>query len=713
MHSETLAENTTDAASTMLDHDKKRSRRADWPVDGTKIEHQAYSNSTNPSPSLLQDLRSQSFARGSKFIEGSMGSRLNGPPPSLYTREEVARVNNGTDGEDGQIIGSLEELYISYDAGIEPAKSSGMLRLGKALSDAFAPVWHGLSGRKDKKPEAKSGEDNLQSRQVKAEKVYMELKKTGFKGTQWALRSKSRLSLDTIKRGMEETRTTQSMAPMESPIDTDRGCHSADNRKSMVSTIDQASLVPSTNTGSPSIPIKKRKSAFLLRKPSFPTLKKVKSHLVISSNKNESTSTLGPVSFAGAEASNSVVNRSVLRPQPSKKDLQKQHRLSKKVSDLETKLETARRNLMLATDQGPQVPEKPTRKPFVPGALASLPSERLLSRNSLFGEQSKGGFKSRNLSTASDGFQIWTEEAIGGSAENLVNTEPQDDGTTPTKSSALEKREAFGEITPNGCRPSQAKDSTLSCKDIMVREGIENEDPRTTTRSQMKRGKPKHRKLARVDKFGSPSSTPPDPDFKPSPSPSVFNPANVDTAKLMALRANPDSTKTFGQLTDDIKLLRQEFPDITNDQVMKYISGILTDDKKLGFRLGRNTHKVNVLAATKLSTDYTCLSHQDHPPAPTLSRPRSVSPRKRRQSVSPPPSGERLKIAITDFPVPPVHRSPTKDRDDDFITISPSKDKNVPPVPKVPKELEGQAAKIKPDMAIKEDDEFQWDDDVF
>lgn len=726
LHGEVLVENETEASTAMSYHGQKRSQRTDWSIDRTAMKSQVCPDSTRPSQSMLQDLRSQSFTRESKFIEGSMGSRLNGPPPSLYTREESTKANNPTDGGDGHIIGSLEQMYISYDAGIEPPKLSGMSRFSRALSDAFTPVWHGFGRRKDKEPEQpKSRQDDLQSRQIKAEKAYTELKKTGFKGTQWALRSdKSRLSLDISVARKEESRSTQPMAPMDSAIMLDRSRYSMDNRSSILSSTDRASMVPSTNAGSPSVSIKKRESSFLLRKPSFPILKKVKSQLDISSNKNESTSTLGPVSIVETGAGKCLTSRPVLRPQPSKKDLQKQHRLSKKVSDLETKLEIARRNLMLATDQGPQVPEKLQRKVFVPGSLASLPSERLLNRDTLANEQSEGDSKARTLSTASQGFQIWTEEAGGGSAEKPIKIEPKDDNVTPTKLETLDKREAFGEITPNACQPCQTMDTTLlgGTERKLGEQETENEVHEATMRYQLKMSKPKYHTPSRVDIFGSPGFKTLDVDAKNQGSkidnnlsfnPSVFNPADVDTTKLMSMRANSDSTKAFGQLTEDINLLRKEYPDITNDQVMKYISGILTEDRKSGFRLGRNTHKAVVLAASKQNTDYTSLSHQDQLPAPILGRPRSVSPRKCRRSVSPPQPGDRLKIVVANAPFPPAHRSSVKDRADDFITVSPTKDKSVPPVPKVPKDLEGQTAKVKPNMTIKEDDEFQWDDDVF
>jgi len=69
-----------------------------------------------------------------------------------------------------------------------------------------------------------------------------------------------------------------------------------------------------------------------------------------------------------------------LRRLPSRKDLQKQQKLVKRVSDLEGKLEAARRQL--AESMGEPVPMQTTfggRYRFIPSTLATLPSESLLA----------------------------------------------------------------------------------------------------------------------------------------------------------------------------------------------------------------------------------------------------------------------------------------------------------------------------------------------
>ena len=116
-----------------------------------------------------------------------------------------------------------------------------------------------------------------------------------------------------------------------------------------------------------------RRSSLNLRTPSFQSLKKATSHIQLPSVKRNSTT------LEVGDASQQV------KKQPSKKDLAKQQKLVKRVSNLELQLETARQELEKslastnATQPATQPIGKTTRKPFKPGALPSLPSERLLN----------------------------------------------------------------------------------------------------------------------------------------------------------------------------------------------------------------------------------------------------------------------------------------------------------------------------------------------
>ena len=134
------------------------------------------------------------------------------------------------------------------------------------------------------------------------------------------------------------------------------------------------------------------------RKPSLLSLKKVKSHLQLPSLKKDSALSTRVPSMESDFSTKSSFDDKAVKKQLSKKDLHKQLKLSKKVSDLESKLEKTRRDLKALTREEdiPPIPTTPKRFPpipttpkrfspipttpkrFVPSALASLPSERIL-----------------------------------------------------------------------------------------------------------------------------------------------------------------------------------------------------------------------------------------------------------------------------------------------------------------------------------------------
>lgn len=123
-----------------------------------------------------------------------------------------------------------------------------------------------------------------------------------------------------------------------------------------------------------------RRSSLTLRTPSFQTLKKATSHIQLPSVKRHSV----PSDISDSSQQ--------IKKQPSKKDLVKQQKLVKRVSNLETQLESARRELEMALASTPaaEAVEKPGRKAFKPGALPSLPSERILNAR-VTGERDEGG----------------------------------------------------------------------------------------------------------------------------------------------------------------------------------------------------------------------------------------------------------------------------------------------------------------------------------
>ena len=127
----------------------------------------------------------------------------------------------------------------------------------------------------------------------------------------------------------------------------------------------------------------------LFKRPSLaslrPDLKGISSDYNLAASASATRESSSSVSPVKTDFESSALKRSV-----SKIDLKKQNKLSKRVSDLELKLQHARRELDTALIQASPMPklgnkyERYTpnstwkRSKFVPGMLPSLPSERLL-----------------------------------------------------------------------------------------------------------------------------------------------------------------------------------------------------------------------------------------------------------------------------------------------------------------------------------------------
>lgn len=145
-----------------------------------------------------------------------------------------------------------------------------------------------------------------------------------------------------------------------------------------------ASEAPETATKA----AKTLKSRLHLKKPSLTniqgSLKRAKSEWSLTSalHHRESSSSLSPVK--------TDFENSALKKSQSKYDLKKQNKLSKRVSDLETKLSQARKELDEALVEASPIPkignryerftpQSTLKRPkFIPGTLPSLPSERIL-----------------------------------------------------------------------------------------------------------------------------------------------------------------------------------------------------------------------------------------------------------------------------------------------------------------------------------------------
>ena len=359
-HSDEEADNSSQPAS-------KRSRRSQRVPRATQEEEKKAFSHRQKKPSSPSHKRyGNSAPRPSKFLEGSMNDRTSKKPPSPYLGEERA-MEQYTASQSMSNRESVDNTTM-YDAGIESSKPSGMYRFGKAIANAFNPsAWRGINGiwKEKEKSTSDPGKTILQERGEKAQKAYAELKKNGFVGTQGA----SRLSnLDhTSALRYDSGKDSRPSSFRDSAVDLDEYRSSTDNKEEESMPAPNVPLVSRSTSPMPNTA--GRRSSLNLRTPSLQTLKKATSHLQLPSVKRHSTQ-------SDASGSSQQIHK-----QPSKRDLAKQQKLSKRVSDLETQLDIARRKLEDALESAPSIEpvEKPSRKAFKPGALPSLPSERILN----------------------------------------------------------------------------------------------------------------------------------------------------------------------------------------------------------------------------------------------------------------------------------------------------------------------------------------------
>lgn len=688
-------------------HSPKRMRVDGWPLknsDDPAGSHSRSRSAHRKSPSPLQKRNSISSTRPSRFVEGSMNDKVSQRPPSLYTREEEAMEQYAS--------ANMEDVDMVCDAGIESNRSSGMFRFGKAIANAFnsVNVWQGLNGiwkEREKENQAKSERDVLKS---KAEVKYAELKKSGYKGTQNALTGPESQEVPAIK--YEEINESRRSSLRDSGVDVDGYQSSSDQKNSDQFITSTESLVPpppqiaGCRSASPfSDAISGRRSSIHFRKPSLEGLKRAKSQIHLPSIKKhvEDAPSVPTIDTDDAAAPG-------LRREVSKKDIAKQYKLSKKVSDLENKLETARRELELSIREAPPVPDIPVRigrKRFVPGALASLPSERLLTPQTHNNDGTASGGIGQAAS-AVRAYSITTSTDTQADTSGEQNLKAQNENAEAVKQALWNQRATQVAARNAAARQSKTLRPGAEIDDVLESEAVKG------SISERKGGRP--RKTQELKVPGSHDSSgvhkrPPKVYAKtPGNSPiiikdevprvptkgTVFDPSKVDQAKIMAMRAIPDSHAPFGRAWDDLKNLRRKFPDASEVELVVYMS--------------------SQSASNKL-TDHTSVSHGDRPSPPFLGRPGSTSPMKTRAQTlkhgisPPPPSVSSAKKFHRDLdiekPLTPVDQKlPQPDENSDpSATRSPLKTYG-----KDPEAARASMDKPLPDI---KPDEFEWDDDVF
>jgi hypothetical protein len=272
--------------------------------------------------------------RTSRFVEATMSDSVSEKPPSIFFRDRENK-----------------------PAG-NPNRSSGIFRFGKAIASAFNPF-----GGWGKNPEVSPSRSPQKDVINQAEQAYAELKKAGYKGTNKG----HYIETHGVDCALAD-KTWQSIQ--------EKMGHGSPSRVSRRHSIDREERVAHSRSVSGA---SKRSSLQDLRLP--------KSLF----HKSHESPSAPPAVYCDRTSEESETG---LRKQPSRKELSRQTKLQKKVSNLEDKLERARRELReltgneartLAPIPQPNIvnteidPASFPRK-FVPGALPTLPSERLLDQ---------------------------------------------------------------------------------------------------------------------------------------------------------------------------------------------------------------------------------------------------------------------------------------------------------------------------------------------
>ena len=559
-----------------------------------------------------------------------MNDKVSQRPPAIFTGDEDAmeRYLRSQAGDE-------EQVDVSYGAGIDSSRHSGMYRFGKAIASTFNPssLWQGINGIwKEKEPKTSPEKQVLQERQAKAAEAYAELKKSGYKGTQTDFVRRRSADIPTIRP--EDIGSPQQQPFRDSGIDVDSNRSSTDRKDVNVSSISVDTLkVPQTRTSkgrspSPFSESGSRKSSLHFRKPSLQSLKKAKSHLHLPSTREESVVSPPVPPLESNDISNAAVTGPRLRKEPSKKDIAKQYKLSKKVSDLENKLEVARRELELSMSTAPPVPEIPThvgshvgRKPFVPGALPSLPSERNMLPPSAENEDSvipkavqrPNESRVRGKKGTMGSVPKTESRTVGRVSETSTSHEVN---TVPA---ANESRVDIGGATINEDLEDDAANDFTSMK---ASAGTKHLQDTASGPAHPAPAVPKHKPQV-------PSKTPQNSPMRITeevppmpPMPINIDPVKIDQAKILSMRSDRNSKAAFGALPEDIHNLWKAYPDSADGELAEYIR------RQPGFN--------------KITDQSSLLHHPARSSSLSLGRPVSTSPRKTRskthkRGISPPP----------------------------------------------------------------------------
>ncbi|KAK4693175.1 hypothetical protein P7C71_g4175, partial [Lecanoromycetidae sp. Uapishka_2] len=680
-------------------HAPKRNRGRQWPLkDSDESAESGIGPQKKETEGGDEKRSSTNSTRESKFQEGSMNDKVSRRPPSQYIKDEEALENyvksEATD-HDGTAC-------VTYDAGIESTRPSGVFRFGKVIASTFNPVniWSGINGmwkEKEKNIKPSPAENVLQERQAKAIEAYAELKRSGYKGTQTGSIHREIQAIPDIKYEDAENAVRNNFRDSGIVVDEHR-TSSEHKRSTDTMDLNESLKVPpliaaNIRSTSPfSNASSGRKSSLHFRKPSFQNLRRVTSQIHLPSAKKPTEAPFS-TSVEGEDAPPPALTGPELRRQPSKKEISRQTKLTKKVSDLENKLQVARQELELSMSTAPPVPDLPTylgRKTFVPGGLSSLPSERNMTPQQI--ADSGGPALAESGQTANRGRTFKERLVEEPQLPYELKTLATKDSTKPRSAARRRgapdvndenKRKASTEIdqsveseAPKGLNPSVTSGRHMKPQDFM----------KTSSHSPAGVKKRHLPKIPAKTPQNSPSINseivPPVPAKVPT-----FDPLMVDQGKIISMRSTA-SKALFGALAEDLTNLHKEFPKATENELVEYLQ-----------TLGWQPRAIK-------TTDYTSVAHDSRPASPFLGRPLGSPMRTRsknsKRGISPPPSSLS---------------SAKKLRFEPYARDSPSKADD-PLKSRALRRVSGKSietAKYRKDKPLPDiqKEEFDWDEDVF
>ncbi|KAL2036497.1 hypothetical protein N7G274_010763 [Stereocaulon virgatum] len=541
-------------------HAAKRSRGPEWPLKNT--DEASEIDPSTPSEADIAGTGNKRFSassiRPSRFLEGSMNDKVSQKPPGIYTGDDEAMEQYATSQANDE-----HELGVTYDAGTQSNKHSGMFRFGKALASAFNAIniWQGVNGiRKEKKKEQGSqanAEEVMIERQAKAAIAYAELKKTGYMGKHVGFVQRPTIDVSATESEDIENKPRDSFRDSGIDVECFRSSSDQANSGQLAGFNDTLNVPQSRGPNNSSVSLTSnassgRKSSMHFRKPSLQDLRKVKSHIRLSSSKVQAECALAMRSPDIDSAVCSTLPAPGLHKEPSKKDIAKQYKLSKKVSDLENKLETARRDLEQSMSKVPRVPEVPARigrKSFIPAALASLPSER----NMATGLSEAGGVPTQKA------------EISGEDANDIEESTPpvpkhsskhSNGHLRPTSKYSISTRRGSARF-PIDDQPNHLHNES---DDVVI---VEPAESKKSCRKATRRGKAPE--VETPDYRG-------DTEIPPLPAkPKAFDPIEFDQAKIIAMRSSRNGKAAFASIPEDIHNLWKAYPGAAEDQLSQYI----------------------------------------------------------------------------------------------------------------------------------------------